>query len=223
MAKIIDVPTSGKIGLTVTWPGRNGLIRRAWVSPSNPNTGHQAVVRANLTAAARAYDALTEPQQNAWIAAGANAQTRAHLGQSGPLTGLQLFTKINCALLAVGGTMVNTPPTPPTIDPLPITGLVITNTGGNVALKLTTTDSPPDGTMLWGCAPANSGVRRPVSPRFLGQLDSPVGNLITITTLYTDKFGAPEVGKRLIVQVNANVDGYEGPRVTFQALVPASS
>src|SRR5512135_2534668 len=34
--KIKDVPQVGKLGLTVTWPGRYGLIRRILVTPRNP-------------------------------------------------------------------------------------------------------------------------------------------------------------------------------------------
>src|SRR5512135_2972581 len=101
--KIIDVPQSGRLGLQVAYPGRWGQIRRQWVVPANPNTLNQQLVRANLTSQATAYDALTEAQQNAWIAAAANEQSRSSLGQSGPLTGLQLFTKINCSILAIGG------------------------------------------------------------------------------------------------------------------------
>src|SRR5512142_963931 len=180
--KIIDVPQSGKIGLQVAYRGRYGLIRRAWVVPSNPNTLAQQQVRANLLAQSKAYDALTDAQQEAWINAAMLVQSKGTLGQSGPLTGLQLFTKVNCSLLAIGSATVTAPPAVPTIDPLPITALVITNTAGTIALKLTTTGSPPDGTMLWGAAPAHSGVRRIQSPRLLGTLDSPVGNEITITT-----------------------------------------
>ena len=55
-------------------------------------------------------------------------QSKATLGQSGPLTGLQLFTKVNCALPAIGGTAVTTPPAKPQLSPLPIDRLEIANT-----------------------------------------------------------------------------------------------
>ena len=221
--KIIDVPQTGKLGLTVTYPSRSGLIRRSWVVPTNPQTSSQIVQRSNLSACARGYDALTEAQQDAWITAAAKIRSRPTLGQSGPLSGLQLFVKINAALMAVGNAMVSTPPLRPTDDTLPITGLVITNTTGTIALKLSTTDSPPDGTMLWGCAPESSGVRRVVSPRFLGTLDSPANNAITITTLYTAKFGAPAPGQRVFVQCQTNINGWEGLRRSFSALVPIAA
>ena len=221
--KIIDVPQTGKIGLQVAFQSRYGLCRRQWTVPTNPNTLAQQTIRSNLAAQAQAYDALTEAQQNAWIAAAALEQTKGSLGQSGPMTGLQLFTKINCSLLAIGGDVVTAPPAKPTIAILPISSLDITNTAGTIALNLDTTSSPPDGTMLWGAPPVASGVRRTPGVVFLGVLGSPVSNKINITTAYTARFGVPAVGQRVFVQCNANIDGWEGQRYSFSKLVPASA
>ena len=96
--KIQDIPQSGKLGLTVTWPGRNGLIRRTLVTPANPRTDRQLEVRDLLAQQARRFDTLTDAQQDAWNVAAAGYQSTHTLGQSGPLTGLQLFIRVNCKL-----------------------------------------------------------------------------------------------------------------------------
>ncbi len=153
----------------------------------------------------------------------AQIQSKPTLGQSGPLTGLQLFTKVNCALLAIGSTPVTTPPAKPLLSPLPIDALEVTNAAGVITLRLHTTDSPPEGTMLRACAPQNSGARRGADFRLLGILDSPVANYIAITPAYTSHFGVPAVGSRVFVSVNANVNGYEGIPLVFSARVPAGS
>ncbi len=57
---IKDVPQTGKLGLTVTWPGRNGLIRRTLVTPANPRSDSQLVIRDSLAQQARRFDTLTE-------------------------------------------------------------------------------------------------------------------------------------------------------------------
>ena len=168
--KITDVPQTGKLGLTVTWPGRNGLIRRTRVTPRNPRSGAQQLIRQNLSTQAAAYDQLTDAQQAAWIAAAAQIQSKPSLGQSGPLTGLQLFAKINCALLAIGEPTVSVPPAKSLLSPLPVDALEITNASGTIAIKLHTTNAPPDGTMLRACAPQNSGCRRAIGYRVLGTL-----------------------------------------------------
>ena len=68
--KIQDVPQTGKLGLTVTWPGRNGLIRRILVTPANPRSDRQLVVRDLLSQQARRFDALTDAQQDPTTPAG---------------------------------------------------------------------------------------------------------------------------------------------------------
>ncbi len=221
--KIQDVPQTGKLGLTVTWVGRNGLLRRILVTPRNPRTGAQQVIRQSLAAQASAYDQLTDAEQEAWVAAAGKIESKPSLGQSGPLTGLQLFTKVNCALLAIGGDPVLSPPPTPALVRLPIDRLEISNTAGVIALRLHTTGAPPDGTMLRASAPQNSGCRLGVGYRVLGTLDSPSSGYITITTAYTSRFGVPPVGKRVFVSVNANINGYEGIPLMFSARVPAAT
>ena len=99
--KIQDIPQTGKLGLTVTWPARNGLVRRILVTPANPRTDRQ-MASATCSQEARRFDALTDAQQDAWNVAAAGFQSRPSLGQSGPLTGLQLFVRVNCKLGLLG-------------------------------------------------------------------------------------------------------------------------
>jgi hypothetical protein len=80
--KIQDIPQTGKLGLTVTWPGRDGEIRRTLVTPSNPRSDRQLVVRDLLAQQARRFDGLTDAQQDAWIVAAAG-QPAAEGGGSG--------------------------------------------------------------------------------------------------------------------------------------------
>jgi hypothetical protein len=100
--KIQDIPQVGKLGLTVTWHGRNGQVRRILAIPKNPRTDRQLEVRDLLLQQARRFDALTDVQQNAWNVAAAGFHSTPSLGQSGPLTGLQLFVRVNCKLGLLG-------------------------------------------------------------------------------------------------------------------------
>ena len=221
--KIKDIPQVGKEGLNVSWKGRNGLLRRRLVTPRNPRTPAQLLIRQNLASQAAAYDQLTDVQQAAWVATAAEEQSKPTLGQSGSLTGLQLFTKINCSLLAIGQQTVSAPPAKPAFELLPIDSLAITNVAGVVTIRLHTTGAPPDGTMLRSAAAQKSGCRRGRGFRLVGTLGSPVANYIDITSAYTAHFGVPAAGKRVFVTVNANINGYEGPALAFSARVPASS
>jgi len=221
--KIIDVPQTGKLGLTVTYPSRNGLIRRSWVVPANPRSAEQLVTRSRLAAAAQAYDTLTEAQQDAWIAAAAQEQSKPTLGQSGPLTGLQLYTKLNAALAMVGEPAVVTPPEKPTFDANVAQSLELTNTAGTVAIKLVCAGSSDSFNLVRAAAPQNSGTRRPMSIRYLGEMPEVVAGKADITALYTAKFGAPVAGQRIFVQSNQLEAGWQDLPKAFTGIVPASS
>jgi len=221
--KIQDVPQTGKLGLTVTWPGRNGLIRRILVTPSNPRSDRQLVVRDLLSQQARRFDALTDSQQDAWNTAADGFQSRPTLGQSGPLTGLQLFLRVNCKLGLLGQDPVDVPPVSPQFTPTAPQNLVITNTGGAVALKLTCPTSPGQNTVLRASPPQNSAVRACSNYRIIGMCPAPAQGSADITSLYVAEFGGVPVGKRIFVRASTMVDGFESLPRQFQARVPASA
>ena len=221
--KILDVPQTGKLGLTVTFPSRNGLIRRTLVTPANPRTGSQLAVRSAFTASASAYDALTQSQQDAWSVAAANYQSRPSLGQSGPLTGFQLFQKLNAILRQLGQDPTDTPTPRPQFGANAPQNLVITNTGGTIALKLTCPVSPGTNTIVRASAPQRSGVRRLPSLRIIGMCPAPAQGSSTIMTLYEGKYGVPPVGSRIFIAVNQMTDGWQSAETSFSALVPASA
>jgi hypothetical protein len=220
--KIIDVPQSGKCGLTVAYEGRNGLIRRAWIVPANPRTMAQLNVRTAFATEAARFRALTTAQQDAWNTAASEQLSRTRLGQSGPLTGLQLFVKINTTLTLFGQAAVDAPPALPQFPALAPANLVITNVGGVVALKLTCPTDPGENTIVRGSKPLSSAVRSVPNVVVLGICPAPVLGSCDITALYTAEYGVPTVGKRVFVQCNQYLDGYQSLPVTFSAVVPAT-
>jgi len=208
--------------MSVTWQGRNGLIRRILVTPANPRTAKQLAVRELLAQQARRFDGLTDAQQDAWNVAAADYQSNASLGQSGPLTGLQLFIKVNCRLGLLGLDPVDAPPLAPQFPDIAPQDLVITHTGGVVAVKLTCPTPPADHAVLRASPPQNAAVRACRDYGIIGVCPAPVAGAADITGLYTDEFGAVPVGKRLFVRVSTMVDGFESLPREFQARVPAS-
>jgi hypothetical protein len=221
--KILDIPQSGKRGLTVSQNGRYGLISRAFVIPSNPQTAPQMQVRGNLAAIAAKWDTLTEAQRQAWIATAATQQTRSRLGQSGPMTGLQLYIKINATLALFGQEQVDAPPAPPVFDALAPISLVIANAGGVISLSLTCPGNPGENTVVRGAAPLKQGVTRTSNFRILGTCPAPADGKADITGLYTAHFGVPTVGTKVFVQCNMYKDGYQSIPQVFSAIVPQAA
>src|ERR1019366_7938441 len=69
-------------------------------------------------------------KEGAW----GNAECRV---RSGALSDFLLFTKINCTLAQFGQTLVDVPPDHPQFPALAAQNLVITNTAGVIAIRLT--------------------------------------------------------------------------------------
>jgi len=223
LMKIIDVPQTGKLGLIVAFQSRYGLVRRTRVIPSQPNSYKQMEVRSRLTLAASAFDLLTEAQQDAWNAAAALYRTKATLGQSGPLTGLQLFVRLNTNLAQFGQDPVTTPPAYPEFTSVAPQNLVITNTADVIAIKLTCPTSPGENTVLRAGAPQHSGVRRAPGMKILGTCPAPTQGSATITSLYSATYGAPVANQRIFLEACQMTNGWMSPARLMSALVPAST
>ena len=101
---------------------------------------------------------IASAQQDAWAQAAAGYQSKSRLGQSGPLTGLQLFVKINSILLLHGQEAVQVAPARPSFAANAPTDLVINNAGGVAAVKLTCPTDPGETTFIRAASPARSGV-----------------------------------------------------------------
>jgi hypothetical protein len=214
--KILDIPQSGKRGLNVSMASPFGQVSRTLAIPANPRTASQMGVRARLGRVAASWRALQEVQRAAWMAA-------AKEGQSGALSGFQLFAKINCTLAQFGQEQVDAPPAHPQFPDLAPTNLVITNTGSVIALKLTCPADPGENTIVRGSAPLSQGRETCRDYRILGTCPAAVAGSADITTLYTARYGVPPVGKKVYVRVNQFVDGWEDLPVTFSAIVPAAA
>jgi hypothetical protein len=221
--KVLDIPGSGKCGVIVRQGGRFGQFNRTLAIPSNPRSTAQLAVRNRLTTEARAWRALTQDQRNAWIEAAKAQGTKKRMRTNGALTGLQLFVRVNCNLLLIGQPTVSDPPDIPNFAPSPCTGLVVTNTGGTIAVKLAAGSDWNDYTIVRACAPLSQGIQVCNDFRVLGQPPAPAQGFSTITTLYANKFGAPSVGSKVFVQVQQIINGYEDLPTQFEAIVPAHS
>ena len=130
--------------------------------------------------------------------------------------------KINANLGGHGAEAVTTCPPRPSFPTLATTGLVITNLGGVVAVKLTAPNDPGETTFVRAAAPQRSGVRATPQVKEIGPCPAPQTGSANITALYTAAYGAPVVGKRLFVQVYQMVDGWESMPINYRTLVPAS-
>jgi len=221
--RISDIPQSGKRGKTVSMGGRYGQVSRVLTSPSNPETPAQMTIRRILRKVSARWRALQQSQRAAWIAAAQNFKSRSRVGESGPLTGAQLFNKINCTLLLFGQEQVDAPPQAPQFADLAPQNLLITNSSGTIALKLTCPTSPGTNTVVRASAPVSAGREQCGGYRILGMCPTPAQGSADITSLYTARYGVPAAGTKVFVSVSLMVDGWEDIPAKFSAIVPASA
>ncbi len=221
--KILDIPQSGKRGLTVSQNGAWGQISRAVAIPGTPPTDGQLTRRQVLGGIARNWQTIAETQRLAWNEAGEKVRSRPRLGQSGPLSGFLLFVKVNCNLEFVGEPMVDTPPAVPAFASNVVKGLELTNPGGVVTIRLICSGSSPAFNLVWATPPKNPGRFRVRDYYYLGQLPAVVGGKADITALYTAKFGVPAAGQKVFIQSRQMLDGYQALPYQWSGIVPAAS
>jgi hypothetical protein len=221
--KILDIPQSGKLGVYVGQGGRNGQIRRILAIPANPRTEDQLNIRQLLGTSAHNWKTITENQRLAWNEAAKLIQSRPRLGQSGPLTGLQLYVRVNFNLSIVSEPTVATPPAVPQFDGNVITGLELTNPGGVVAINLAATGTSAAFNLVWGAPPQSAGCFAVNNFRYLGELPAVESGKANLTALYTAKFGAPAAGQKVFIRSKQMLDGYEDLPHQWSGIVPAAS
>src|ERR1035437_9370020 len=216
-----DISGKGKEGSRVVFAGRYGVVSRRRVIPTNPRTERQSEVRRHLAEQARRFGVLTDAQREAWTATAATYPSHPRQGQSGPLTGLHLFVRVNCKLALFGLEPVNTSPPPPEFPELAPQDLVINNTAGVIAVKLVCPADPGGNTVLRASPPKSAGVGVCREYRIIGTCPAPVAGLADITALYTACFGPPPVGRRIFLRASTMVSGFESLAREFRARVPA--
>lgn len=218
--KIIDVQQSGKLGTFITFRNRYGQFRRRYVVPKDPRSPAQLGVRSRFGRVSARWRVLTDEQRAAWIAAAGEVSSRSRLGKSGPLTGCQLFVKINSNLAFAGQAQVDDPPSYPRFGANPVGNLTITHSRGGVALKLSVPTAPTGTVLVWGTAPGSAGASFPGRFTFLGLLPDPAGGVSDITKLYVAKYGVPPVTKRVFIQTRQQMNGWQDAPKQTTAVVP---
>jgi hypothetical protein len=219
--KILDIPQSGKIGTMVSYKTRYGQFRRRYVIPRDPRTLVQVSRRVAMTRWARQWSRLTEEQRNAWNVTAGDARTRPRLNQSGRLSGFLLFVRINCNLTKHNLPPVDAPPAVPRLGRNPVGQLIITNTKGNISLKLSVSAKPAQYIVVLGTKPLSAGASYADHFAILGLMPEAVRDLSDITDLYVGKYGVPGAGSRVFIRTRQHINGWEDLPEQVSAIVPA--
>jgi len=220
--KILDIPQSGRDGTMVSYRHRTGQFRRRYVRPRDPRTPAQLARRDAFEHAARLWATLTQEQYRLWRTAAEGRHSAPRLNQSGRLWAYQLFCRINCNLAAIGLPMVVEPPPVPEFGDNPVTQLRITNTHGDIALKLVICGEPVPYLVLAGAAPRSAATTYVDHFTMLGVLPEPVDGEVDITELYVRRWGQPRPGSLVFIRVIQQINGWQHLPFRLSALVPTA-
>ena len=172
--KISSIPKSGRQGSVVYVNTRHGKVVREYVRPSNPRTPEQQGKRSNFGAVSKHWRTLTPEQLAAWRIASANHYFMTEAGEQVRLNCYHFFVSLNRRRADLGLPQFDLPSAEPVFSPNPVAELVITDTGGEITLKLRVPSPPAQYTLVQGAAPVRSGVRYVQHFPFLGLLPPPI-------------------------------------------------
>jgi hypothetical protein len=220
MAKVSKNPASGTQGNTVSYDAPYGQAEREKAVSANPRSNAQVRVRSSLSRFAARWRILSDQQRATWITSAQGVHSEPRLGQSGRLTGCQLFIKINCTLALTGEPPTDVPTEPPSFGTNPVGALTITNDDGEIALKLSVPRAPSQYVLVLGTAPCSAGIAVPRRFVILGALPAAVARVSDVTDLYTARYGVPPVGSRIFIRTIQVASGWEDFSKDTTAVVP---
>jgi hypothetical protein len=206
--KVHDIPKSGKRGKIVAFKSRFGQCEREHTPATKRPTAKQQQSASAFGAASLGWNGLTDEQLDAWRAYGKKVRSHPRGGQSGPLTGQNLFTAINRNQALLDLPPFVYPPERPAFDANPVQALTITLDGDGIALKLSVAQAPAAPILVFASRPLNAGRRYWDKFRYLGLLPPSHEGQCDITAQYLKVFGSPWPNSRIILHLVQQVDGW---------------
>jgi len=208
--KILDVPQSGKRGLTVSYQSPFGLCSRVHFIPKRTVTpARERMWRVFGSNSQMWSRTLSEDQRHRWCATGAKVMSYPRLGQNGPLSGQQFWQSISSVRGCVGLPADLEPPAPVVFDPSPAGRLIIENGADGVRLYVAVSGELATDIMVFGQEPCSSGRYKRRNVAYLGLLPPPIGGKSEITSLYKACYGEPRPGAKVFIVTCQTKNGWK--------------
>ena len=181
-----------KLGGQVFSKNRGGAYIRTKVTPVNPSSVAQALVRGIFTFFSQAWRSLTAAERTAWNAATSNFTTTDIFADVRTPSGLNLYKKLNQNLILVGAGAITTPPLPQTIENVPLDSITADFSAQSLSLAAAGGPVPANHTLVIEATPAlSAGVSFVESEfRVIGYRAAAVTYPIVASADYIAKFGA---------------------------------
>lgn len=227
MAKIkfgmMMTDASGKLGGQVFSKNRGGSYVRTKVTPVNPQTPAQMLIRGIFASISSAWSALTQASRDSFNGF-VNDYARTDIfGDLRNPSGKNLFQRLNQNLSISGQAQITTCPAPTEVPfaNIQIAEMVVAD---NVCVLTTSGDLTGSKVVIWATAPQSQGTKFVKNKlRQIAVLDGEAGGDYPFGDEYVTKFGEFELGANIVVGVRViNANGQASPLETIKAEIIAS-
>lgn len=224
-ALIVDA--RNKLGGHVLSKNKGGSFIRRKVSPTQPFTAAQRLIRGILTSLARAWGGvLTDAQRASWKAFADTHPITDVFGQAIKLTGEQMYVSLNNVIQFLGGTIIAVPPATLTVAAITDFGPLPAQTGQAFTLDtvLPATVAANERYVVWA-SPQNSPGKIALGAQmtFLQKFTVLTAGDLDIAAAYIAKYGALVAGKKIMVGIRVQnlATGASSPLVNKVVTVAA--
>jgi hypothetical protein len=183
----------GKIAGIVYSANQFGGYVRAKVSPTQPRTTRQTLVRDRLTTLSKAWASdITDPQRAAWNSFAKLNTTRDVFGNSQAGTGINAYLRVNGVLLNLDEAREDTPPADLMVEGLATVTVTVSAGGGSALIDFTPTPLDADFALYIFATPGLTPGRSFFTPfmRFLVASNPGEATGFDAGPAYIDKFGS---------------------------------
>jgi len=221
----IVVDMRNKLGGHVFSKNKGGSFMRRKVSPAQPRTSAQTLIRAGMTTLSKRWGGtLLDTQRSAWAAFAQNNPTKDIFGATVVLTGEQTYIRLNQALLMVGATILDDPPADLSVQG--VSAFTSAPNGTSPAFTISAITPAPllatDNYMIWATRQLSPG-RESLATyyRFVTNFQGNTSLPFDIKTAYETKFGTLDTDKvlGLGIRVLNTLNGAQSPLFTKRLIV----
>lgn len=193
----------GKLNGSVFSKNRGGAYLRTKVTPVNPQSLAQGLVRNTLTNLSQAWRGLTEAERTAWNTAVSNFTGTDIFGDIKTPSGINLYTKLNLNLANIGVSPISTPPSPTSVGYVDTLLLVADASTGTIAATFTSVGLVAGQTVVVEATPNLSPGKNFVKSeyRVIGTFAGGATSPQAVGADYVTKFGAMTAGQKLFVRL----------------------
>jgi len=212
----------GKLNGSVMSKNRSGSYVRNKVTPSNPQTSAQMLIRGIFSEITKGWSNLTDSQRQSWENSVEAFQGTNIFGDSVKPSGKTLFQKLNQNLMITGQASVTTCPAP---AELPYAGLAsVTYDVSEVSITAVTTGKTTGSKVIFfATAPLSQGTKF-VKNKLRKIVVKDGGNGIEpdVYTEYVAKFGTPALNDNIYFGVRVvNASGQASPMEVVKIVTQA--